>query len=99
LKKHNLEYEVIEFLHGIFRIAGIPEDEEISFSYYETINPSETIQNIISSAQFLGDTETTRLLCSALGVIDDFEEIQKQKAVEALARANMIGGDNNAETE
>jgi hypothetical protein len=32
-------------------------------------------------------------------VIDDFEEIQKQKAVEALARANMIGGDKNAETE
>ena len=101
LRQHssNLEYEVIEFLHGIFRIAGIPEDEEISFSYYETINPSETIQNIISSAQFLGDTETTRLLCSALGVIDDFEEIQKQKKAEAMARANLIGGDNNAETE
>jgi hypothetical protein len=99
LRQHssNLEYEVIEFMHGIFRIAGIPEDEEITFSYYETINPSEMIQNIIASAQFLGDAETTRLLCSALGVIDDYEEIQNAKAAEQLAMANMIGGMQNAE--
>lgn len=99
LRQHssNLEYEVIEFMHGIFRIAGIPEDEEITFSYYETINPSEMIQNIIASAQFLGDAETTRLLCSALGVIDDFEEIQNAKAAEQLEMANMIGGMQNGE--
>jgi hypothetical protein len=99
LRQHsnNLAYEVIEFMHGIFRIAGIPEDEEITFSYYETINPSEMIQNIIASAQFLGDAETTRLLCSALGVIDDFEDIQNAKAAEQLAMANMIGGMQNAE--
>ena len=99
LRQHssNLEYEIIEFMHGIFRIAGIPEDEEITFSYYETINQSEMIQNIIASAQYLGDAETTRLLCSALGVIDDFEEIQNAKAAEQLAMANMIGGNENAE--
>lgn len=85
----NLEYEVIEFLHGIFRIAGIPEDEEISFSYYETINPTENIQNILASAQYLGDSVTTRLLCSALGVIDDYENIQNEKAAESLARMNF----------
>lgn len=98
-RSSNLEYEVIEFLHGIFRIAGIPEDEEITFSYYETINSSEMVQNILASAQYLGDAETTRLLCSALGVIDDFEEIQNAKATNVMARANLIGGDNNAETE
>ena len=101
LRQHssNLEYEVIEFLHGIFRIAGIPEDEEISFSYYETINQTEMIQNILASGQYFDDEETTRLLCSALGVIDDFEAMQKRKAAIAMARANMIGGMQNAESE
>lgn len=104
LRQHsgNLEYEVIEFLHGIFRIAGIDENEEVSFSYYETVNPSENIQNIIAAAQYLGDTETTRLLCSALGVIDDFEEIQNDKAETSLARMNFAQneteGTNNVES-
>lgn len=99
LRQHssNLEYEVIEFLHGIFRIAGIPEDEEISFSYYETINQSEMIQNILACGQNFDDEEMTRLLCSAIGNIDNFESIQKRKAANAMARANLIGGDNNAE--
>jgi hypothetical protein len=99
LRQHssNLEYEVIEFLHGIFRIAGIPEDEEITFSYYETINQSEMIQNILACGQNFDDEEMTRLLCSAIGNIDNFESIQKRKAANAMARANLIGGDNNAE--
>lgn len=101
LRQHssNLEYEVIEFLHGIFRIAGIPEDEEITFSYYETINQSEMIQNILACGQYFDDEEITRLLCSAIGDIDNFESIQKRKAANAMERANLIGGDVNAETE
>lgn len=101
LRQHssNLEYEVIEFLHGIFRIAGIPEDEEITFSYYETINSTETIQNVLACGQYFDDEEMTRLLCSAIGNIDTFESIQKRKAANAMARANLIGGDVNAATE
>lgn len=98
-RSSNLEYEVIEFLHGIFRIAGIPEDEEISFSYYETINQTEMIQNILACQQNFDDEEITRLLCSAIGNIDNFESIQKRKAANAMARANLIGGNSNAETE
>ena len=85
-----LEYEVIEFLYGIFRIAGIPEDETFSFSYYETINASESIANVIQSAQFIGEKVTTRLLATYLGVIDDLEDIEKEKAEEAMARMSLL---------
>ena len=102
LRQHSglLEYEVLEFLHGLFRIAGIDEDTSVNFVYYETINPTEMIQNVLASSSYFDDEETTKLLCTYLGIIDDFEGIQKRKAKEAMARANLIqqmGGNQNAE--
>jgi len=85
-----LEYEVIEFLYGIFKIAGIPDTETFSFQYYETINASENINNVIAAAQFLGETVSTRLLATYLGVVDDIEEIEREKAATDLARLGMI---------
>lgn len=102
LRQHsaNMEYEMIEFLHGLFRIIGIPEDEEFSFTYYETINQSEMIENILACQQNFDDEEITRLLCSAIGNIDNFESIQKRKAAAAMARAGLIKEtESESETE
>lgn len=89
-----LEDEVREFMQGIFRIMGVDEFEKISFSYYETINSSESISNVIQSAQWLGDTVTTRLLASLNGVIDDLENIEKEKSADELGMYGMNTGNN-----
>lgn len=85
-----LEDEVREFMQGIFRIMGEDETEKISFSYYETINSTETITNVLQSAQYLGESVTTRLLASLNGVIDDLPDIEKEREEQALARYNLM---------
>ncbi len=85
LNSANMEYEVIEFVQGIGRIAGIPEENVIpSFTYFETVNETESIQNVISSAPFITDETATRKICEILGIQDEFENIQKRKISESL---------------
>lgn len=86
LNSANMEYEVIEFIQGICRIAGLSENVALSFTYFETVNETEAIQNIIASAPFIGDETATRKICEVLGISDDFENIQKQKIAESLER-------------
>lgn len=86
LNSANMEYEVIEFIQGILRIAGLPEDVALSFTYFETVNESEAIQNVIASAPYIGDEATTRKICEILGIADNFENIQKRKISENLSR-------------
>ncbi len=86
LNSANLEYEVIEFIQGILRIAGLPDDMALSFTYFETVNETEAIQNAIAAAPFIGDEATTRKICEILGMLDNFDNIQKLKIIENLSR-------------
>lgn len=80
-----MEYELIEFIQGIGRIAGLPEEDVVpSFTYFETVNETESIQNVISSAPYITEEMATQLICEILGKSDYFESIQKQKISESL---------------
>lgn len=94
-----LEDEVREFMQGIFRIMGVEETEKISFSYYETINSTESISNVLQSAQYLGESVTTRLIASLNGVIDDLPDIEKEREEQALTRYNLTQRSANNATE
>lgn len=99
LNSANMEYEVIEFIQGICRIAGLPEDVVLSFTYFETVNETEAIQNVISAAPFIGDETATRKICEVLGISDDFENIQKNKSTESLRNfSDSYGGNENERT-
>lgn len=96
LNSANMEYEVIEFIQGILRIAGLSEDVVLSFTYFETVNETEAIQNIIASSSYIGDETSTRKICEILGITDDFENIQKNKSAESLRNfSDSYGGNNN----
>ena len=85
LNSANMEYEVIEFIQGIGRIAGIPEDDIVpSFTYFETVNVTEAIQNILAVAPYIGEEMATQLICEVLGKSDNFESIMKRKQAESL---------------
>ncbi len=99
LNSANMEYEVIEFIQGILRIAGLPENTALSFTYFETVNETEAIQNAIASATFIGDEAATRKICEILGIADNFENIQKQKISESLERFSEDYGGNKNEKQ
>lgn len=99
LNSANMEYEVIEFIQGILRIAGLPEDVALSFTYFETVNETEAIQNVISSAPYIGDETAARKICEILGISDDFENIQKQKIAESLESFSNSYGGNEIEKQ
>ena len=85
LNSANMEYEVIEFIQGICRIAGLSEDVALSFTYFETVNETEAIQNLVIMDSIENET-LRRKACEILGMLDDFENIQKEKMSESLSR-------------
>lgn len=87
VKEGLIEYELIEFILGIFRVAGIDETEEFHFTPNKVVNVTEEITNIIAAAPYLGDEAATQKICELLGMIDKFEDIQKAKIADAMAIA------------
>lgn len=88
-KADEIEDLLISFIRSILRVAGLDENEPFHFTRSKVVNVSEEITSVISSAQFLGDEATTRKLCELLGMGDDYENIQEQKAAAELAYFSM----------
>ena len=84
-KADEVEDLLIAFIRQILRVAGLDENEPFHFTRSRMINASEEINSVLASAQFLGDEATTRKVCELLGMGDDYENIQEQKAAAELA--------------
>ena len=99
-----MESEVLKFVRGILSIAKMDSDEKLTTEYYETINVSETIQNAIASAPWLGEEETIKRLAILNGSGDRVKEIIEQRKEEQLEQFGMLQqasqdglqGDNSA---
>lgn len=78
-KCNEVEKQVRKFVQGILRVYGIDENEPFHFTRDRTINRQEEINNVLASAQTLGDEYATKKLLEIFGDIDEFENIQKQK--------------------
>ena len=85
-----IESNVFEFIRGLLRIAGMDLSETITFEYNETINATEAINNTIASAPWLGDKATTKKLVALNGLIDDIDEIEADKAEQALSSMSLV---------
>lgn len=81
-----IESNVFDFIRGILGIAGVTEDEIFTVEYNETINPTESIQNIISSAPYLSEEAVTKKLIALNGLNDSAELIMQQREQEAMSR-------------
>lgn len=79
-----LEYQVTEFVDGILAIAGI--DDEPTYTRSMIINQSETIQNLVSAAQYLSDNYVTKKILETLGDIDSVEEVVNQRIEDNYSR-------------
>lgn len=79
-----LEYQVTEFVDGILAIAGI--DDEPTYTRSMIINQGETIQNLVSAAQYLSDDYVTKKILETLGDIDSVEEVVNQRIEDNYSR-------------
>lgn len=85
-----IESNVFDFIRGMMNIAGIDEDEMFTIEYNEPINASEEIQNVISSAQWLGEKATTKKLAALNGLSDELEDIEKDKEQAQMEQFGML---------
>ena len=75
-KADKFEYQVLEFIQGILKIAGI--DDTPTFNRSQIINTNEEIQIILQAAQYLPEEYVTKKVVSLLGDAEALEDIQAQ---------------------
>lgn len=85
-KCDELEFCIIEFLNGIFAIAGI--DDNPTFTRSQISNRTELIENLLQSAEYLGNDYVTEKLLALLGDADRVEEIIKGNIATEMDRFN-----------
>ena len=79
-KADELEMCLFDLFDGLFAVAGI--DDTPTFHRSMISNAQERIDLIIESAEWLGDEETIKQICGALGISDKADDIIKQVALE-----------------
>lgn len=96
-KCDKVEKYVSRAIQQLLVLMGYDKDEPFHFQRARERNEQEAVQTAVAKAPFIGDEATTKEILEISGKTDEFEEIQKQKAADALARMSMMGGMQNAE--
>lgn len=78
------EYQVLDFLQGLFEIIGLEENP--SFTRSMIVNANEEIQVILQAAEYLPQDFVTERIVTILGAVDRLDEIQEQLEEEDLDR-------------
>lgn len=84
IKCDDYEYCVLEFIQGIFAVAGI--DDEPTFTRSMVINVSEDIQTVLQAAAFLDTDYVTEKILKILGDGDKAAEMLKKMNADSLER-------------
>lgn len=94
-KTDALEYEVTQFINGILAVAGI--EDEPTYTRSQMSNRKETLDMVLSAAQYLPEEYVTQKIITLLGDADKFEDIMAQKIADEGDR--LGGGTDEPETE
>ena len=79
-----LEYQVTEFIEGILNLIGI--DDHPTYTRSMIINQQETIQNLVTSDEYLSSEYITRKILEVMGDIDKVDEVLGQRLNEDVSR-------------
>ena len=80
------EYQVLDFINGILKVAGI--EDEATFTRSVIINQSEMINTLLASATYLPDEYVTRKVLEYLGDGDKADDLLKQIDADEIDRFN-----------
>ena len=94
LKTDKFEAEVTRFIVGILQIAGI--DDKPSYTRNQIINKTEETQTLLLGAEYYDEEYITKKLLTINGDIDQYEDIAKRKAAEAIDLTEPVIDNGNA---
>lgn len=83
------EYQILDFLQGLFEIIGLEENP--SFTRSMIVNANEEIQVILQAAEYLPQDFITEKIVTILGAVDRLDEIQEQLEEEDIDRMPLEG--------
>ena len=96
-KADQYEYCIIDFIHGLCKVAGI--EAEPTFTRSKLINVSEEIQTLLQASEVLTEDYVTEKVLNYLGDGDKAEEMIKQKEADELEREQIINVQTEEETK
>lgn len=88
-KCDQLEFHVLEFVHGILALAGI--EDECTFVRSKIVNVSDEIASVLQASEYLDSGYITKRILGLLGDIDKYDEVMKNLIAEDVARFNAEG--------
>lgn len=91
LKCNKLEFQVTEFLQGIFKFAGVEDDP--TYTRDKIINKMEEMQTLAIMAPYVDDEYLTTKAMTIMGDADMVEDVLKRRASEDFDR--FIGNPKN----
>lgn len=83
------EFQVLDFLQGLFEIIGLEENP--SFTRSMIVNANEEIQVLMQASEYLPRTFITERIVSILGAVDRLEEIEEALQEEDMDRMPLDG--------
>lgn len=92
-KTDDFEYEVTDFIQGILKIAGI--EDEPTYTRSQMSNRKESVEIVLSAAEYLDDDYITRKILTILGDGDKADEVIQRREAQSLARYSVQGGGLN----
>lgn len=81
------EYQILDFLQGLFEIVGLEDNP--TFTRSMIINTNEEIQVILQASEYLPQSFVTERIATILGAVDQLEDIKAQMEEEDIDRMGM----------
>lgn len=96
-KADDYEYQIIQFVKGLFKITGIDDTPTFTRSYI--VNVAESVAVILQAAQYLPQDYVTEKIVTLLGDGDRAEEIKTQMEEEVMERYGLYAQANGQAVE
>lgn len=92
-----LEFCVLDFIQSLLAVAGITD--KATFTRSVVVNKAEEVQILMQGANYLPEEYVTQKLLTILGDADVYDEIQRQKDAEDMARMTFGYGNDDEDTD
>lgn len=89
-KADQYEYQIVKFLQGILKIAGI--DDDPSFTRSKLVNVTEEIASVMQAASALDDEYVTKKVLTLFGDADQAEEVIERMEADELKTGEVTTG-------
>lgn len=96
-KADQYEYQVIKFVKGILKVAGI--DDDPSFTRSKLVNVNESVGTVLEASQVLDEQYVTEKILNYLGDADMVDEVLERMDADELEMSGLLEEEEGQEEE